>query len=358
MAFYSDVSEASEGLIKRAINDRQSLQRRETEDFLRSLCCEGYELRQKEFWRRDYSSPDAYLQSVEPNRRRWQEALGDFGPGVDNPTPRFEPFMETEKFVARWVIIPLFERLNGRAIFALPKVRSGKVPAVICQHGIGSSPERVFGFDDPEGFYHAYGRRLAEEGFAVLAPLNITFPKPRARLHRLALLLGKTLFGLEVFKIRRFVDFLASREEVDADRIAMWGLSLGGAYTMFTMPLELRIKVGIVSAWFNHRLRKMVVDDPRYSCFLSGEEEHIFIPGWLREFSDSDLVSLICPRPLQIQAGKCDSIAWWPFLVEEFERAKEHYERLGVGDRIELDLHEGGHEIDFEAGLEFLRKWL
>jgi hypothetical protein len=102
----------------------------------------------------------------------------------------------------------------------------------------------------------------------------------------------------------------------------------------------------------------MIIDDPRYSCFLSTNEEHIFVPGWLREFTDSDLVSLICPRPLMIQAGKCDGISWWPFLVEEFERSREHYARLGLSERIELNLHEAGHEIRFDPGIKFLKKWL
>jgi len=358
MPFYKDAFEAPEGLVKRAVEDRQNLQRRETEDFLRKLC-EAYEERSQRLWRRDYSSVEAYQRSVEPNRERWLRAIGDFSvyfaPEME---PKFEPFAETEKFTARWVTIKVFDGLNGRAILAVPKGKSGRLPVVICQHGISSSPERVFGLDDPRGIYHGFGRRLAEEGYIVLAPLNITFHKPRARLHRMCLLLGGTLFGLEVAKTRRFVDFLQTLPEADPERIGMWGMSLGGAYTMFTMPVEPRIKVGIVSAFFNHRVRKMVIDDPRYDCFLSSEEEHIFIPGWLVEFSDSDLLSLVCPRPLQIQAGKCDGIAWWPFLLEEFERLKGHYERLGVADRLELDLHEGGHEIDLERGLDFLVRWL
>jgi hypothetical protein len=35
-----------------------------------------------------------------------------------------------------------------------------------------------------------------------------------------------------------------------------------------------------------------------------------------------------------------------------------HYEKLGVADRIEMDLHEGGHEIHGTRAFEFLRTWL
>ena len=224
--------------------------------------------------------------------------------------------------------------------------------------GVGSSPERVFGFGDDGDIYHAYGRRLVEEGYAVFAPMKITEGPPRARIQHLCLLLGGTVWGLEVAATSRFIDYLETREELDCSRLAMWGISMGGTYTMFTTPIESRIRAAITCAWFNDRVRKMVIDDPRYSCFLSTQEEHIWTPGWLREFGDSDLASLICPRPHQIQTGKADGIAWWPFVVEEFERARAHYEKLGIADRIEIDLHEAGHEISYEAGVQFLDRWI
>jgi hypothetical protein len=138
----------------------------------------------------------------------------------------------------------------------------------------------------------------------------------------------------------------------------MWGVSLGGMATMFWMPLEPRVKAGVVSAWFNHRLTKMAVPDARYSCFLDTREEHAFFQGWLMEFSDQDVVALICPRPLLVQHGKADKIAFWPQVVEEFNAASKHYQRLHLADRIELDLHDGGHEARVGSGVAFLSRWL
>jgi hypothetical protein len=31
---------------------------------------------------------------------------------------------------------------------------------------------------------------------------------------------------------------------------------------------------------------------------------------------------------------------------------------LGIEDRIEMDLRDGGHEVHVESGLRFLTKWL
>ena len=164
--------------------------------------------------------------------------------------------------------------------------------------------------------------------------------------------------SLEIFRTSRLLDYLEMRPDVDVKRSAIYGISLGGAYAMFTTPLEPRIGAAVVCAWFNHRPTKMAVDDPRYSCFLSTGAEHVWIPGWLREFTDSDLACLICPRPLLVEQGKADSIAWWPLMLEEYEATREHYRKLGIGDRIEIDLHEGGHEIRLEKSLAFLKKWL
>jgi hypothetical protein len=52
-------------------------------------------------------------------------------------------------------------------------------------------------------------------------------------------------------------------------------------------------------------------------------EDHAFFNGWLTEFTDSAVASLICPRPLLIQHGKPDHIAHWPQVVEEFDAARK-----------------------------------
>jgi hypothetical protein len=201
------------------------------------------------------------------------------------------------------------------------------------------------------------GRRLAERGFALLAPMNVTDEVPHARLERLCTMVGRSLWGLEIYRTRRLLDYAETRPEIDVTRTAMYGISLGGAYTLFT-PLEPRISAAVVCAWFNHRRNKMAPDDPRYSTALSKPEEHMWLRGWLREFTDSDLVSPLRPRPLLVEQGKADGVAWWPMVLAEYEEAAEHYRRLGFADRIRIDLHEGGHEIRLAESLSFLVHWL
>jgi hypothetical protein len=59
-----------------------------------------------------------------------------------------------------------------------------------------------------------------------------------------------------------------------------------------------------------------------------------------------------------IQAGRGDGISWWPWVEDEFGIAQSHYAQLGVAERLEMYMHDGGHEIDCDSGLRFLQRWL
>jgi len=336
--------------------DRNQAYSDEFELYFRDYLVEKYPERAGKLWNRNYASVDAFVKSVEPNRRRYREI---FAPPALKPVGPLErrPHRVVPGVRAEWLSLPL-GLLKAEAILVFPENTSRPVPLVIAQHGIGSFPETVFGIGDDRNLYHDYGHALVREGFAVLAPLNLMSIEKRNRIERLARLADTTLPGIELVRMQMLLTDVLKDRRIDSSRVGMWGISLGGMATMFWTPLEPRIKCGVVTAWFNHRRNKMVIPDERYSCFLETKEEHAFFRGWLTEFTDSDAASLICPRPLLIQHGKKDGIAWWPQVIEEFEAAKEHYGKLGLEDRIELHMHDGGHEIGLDSGIAFLKKWL
>ncbi len=357
LVLYQNAFQAEPGLVERAIADRQHLNRLEFEDWLRRELY-AYPRRRDRYWSPDFSSEEAYLASVEANRDRWRQALGVFEPRDDRLAPQVHPALEDDEIHAEWVEVRLDEGLWARAIVGRPKKAEGRVPLVVCQHGISSSPEHCFGVAPTETVYWAFAQHCVRAGYAVIAPLLTTTGPYRNRLDRMCRSMGFTLEGLEVAKISRLLDWAETLDWVDGNRMGMWGLSMGGLYTLITVPVEMRLKLGIIAAFFNHRVNKLCIEDPRYSCFLPLGEEYIYIPGWLREFSDAELLALYCPRPVQVQCGKCDGISWWPMVVEEFERGRAYYEGLDIADRCELCLTPGGHEIVVDDGLRFLAKWL
>ncbi len=313
---------------------------------------DDYEKRSGKAWNRDYSNPDALLSSVAPNRERWRKVLNPpvlpkSGPLKSRPHP-------TAGVDASWIELPM-GLITAQALLAFPEgaTSSNPAPLVIVVHGMRGTPESVF----QPGIYHSCAKSLLEAGFAVLAPMNLSVRETRNTIDQYARLAGTSLAGIELARLQHLLDVVLVDPRVDADRVGMWGLSLGGMATMFAIPVEPRIKAGIVSAWFADRRKKMAVPDPRYGSFSPGAD-HAFLHGWLTEFTDADVVSLIAPRALMIQHGKQDRIAHWTHVAEEFEKAAVHYRKLNLEDRVELVLHEGGHEMVVEEGVRFLETWL
>ena len=334
--------------------DRTDAYASQLEKYLSNYLVTQYDERAASSWHRDYSSIDAFERSVMPNRERWKSVV--IKPPVLTKTGALSRKPYTiEGIKGEWLELPLGD-LTAQAFLAFPAERknNGKLPLVIVQHGIGSTPETPF----RGGGYHEYAKELLKAGYAVLVPMNLMSVERRNRIERLCRLADISLPGIELVRVQNLLDIVLADPRIDPDRVGMWGVSLGGMATMFWMPLEPRIKAGVVSAWFNQRKNKMAVPDERYSCFLETTEDHAFFTGWLTEFTDHDVVSLICPRPLLIQHGKQDRIAHWPQVIEEFEIAGKHYEKLGISDRIEMDLHGGAHEAIIESGIRFMDKWL
>jgi dienelactone hydrolase len=339
-----------------AVIQRNDAYAKQLEAHLLHWLVDEYPVRSASAWQRDYTNPDAFVRSVGPNRERWRQMLN---PPALRKTGELQRRLHSPlaDIKAEWIILPL-GGLTAEGILVFPPQASGAspVPLIVAQHGIGSTPESPFG--PPTSAYHGYGRKLLKAGFAVLAPFNLRSVPSRNHIERLTRLAGTTLPGVEFSRLQHLLDEVLVDARVDRERVGMWGVSLGGMATMFFMPLEPRIKAGVVSAWFNHRLTKMAVADPRYSAFIATAEEHAFFNNWLVEFADHDAITLICPRPVMVHHGKKDGIAHWPDLVAEFNVARSHYEKLGMGDRMELDLHEGGHEARVESGIRFLKRWL
>ncbi|MGO1949596.1 MAG: hypothetical protein ACTH1D_08175 [Mycobacteriaceae bacterium] len=344
--------------IERTVQERNRLYQREVEDFFRSRLVDQYAARAADAWPRDYSSTDDYLDSVEPMREAWRALLAppDLAPSapclVDTD---WLPGADTSGADSWWLSLPLEDGLTAQAGLAVPK--GGASHLVVFQHGLASSPERVFGIGDDSGSYDDVGHLLLEAGFAVLAPFNLTFIGPRNRAQRLARLAGTTMEGLEYARVQLLLDE-AQKLIGTSGPVGLWGCSWGGMATQFWTPLSDRFSVAITSAFFNHRPNKMVVQDTRYGTFEDSGEDHAFLPGHLTHFGDADLASLICPRPLQVQIGKRDAIGWWPQIKGEFELARSHWDRLGHGDRVDLELHERGHRVQGAEGVAWMERWL
>jgi len=134
-----------------------------------------------------------------------------------------------------------------------PKNSAGRMPAIVLTFGHGGSKS--------QWQYLYAGQLYAKLGLACLAldpigeeerhvkgKMGTRAHDPEA-VHRQADAAGRLIMGKLVFDTMRGIDFLATRKDIDADRIGVAGNSLGGAKAGWMLALDTRLKLAIVSGW-------------------------------------------------------------------------------------------------------------
>jgi hypothetical protein len=183
-------------------------------------------------------------------------------------------------------------------------------------------------------------------------------PQKRTWLDRKAIMIGQRMQGLEQFKILRLVDYLAARDDVAADRIGVYGISWGGRTAMYAAALDTRIAACAVSGHFMESTRKMVTPSPHHSTYIESGENYAFFSRQALDFADADVCSLICPRPLHIENGREDRVAYWKMAQDEFKIVQGYYEKLGLPQRATFEVFEGNHFVAGLGSFDFLERYL
>lgn len=177
----------------------------------------------------------------------------------------------------------------------------------------------------------------------------------RSYLDRKAKMVGQGLQALEQFKIQRVVDYLQQRRDVDGQRIGIYGISWGGRTAMNAAALDRQLAACVISGHFMDSTPKMVTESPHYTAYIQVAEDYAFFERHALWFSDADICSLICPRPLFIEQGRQDRVAYWEMAQKAFLPVQEYYRKLGHADRSVFHIFEGGHIAHGEEAIRFLK---
>ena len=244
-------------------------------------------------------------------------------------------------------------------------------PTVIFFHGHGYGVKEAIGLwengeerDTPDGYMKDCAVSLCRRGFLVAAPeiscfgerrtdfsyLNTVLgqPVPDSCDHaaKLAFTLGGSVVGLRVYDARRLVDYLATRPEADASRLGAMGISGGGMHTFFSTALDTRIRACVVSGYYS-TFKDSILSMSHCTCN--------FIPG-LAQFGEMyDIVGLIAPRPMLVEAGTYDMI--FPIEAVKYSVKIARWKVYSVFDawgNITTDIFEGRHQISGRRAYDFL----
>jgi len=214
------------------------------------------------------------------------------------------------------------------------------------------------GLVEKSDYHNRFGLQAVERGYIVFAPVMMNSAEKRNWLDRKAIMVGQRMQALEQFKIMRLIDYLGTREDVAADRIGVYGISWGGRTAMNAAALDTRIAACVVSGHFMESTQKMTKPSPHYTAYIQTQENYAFFSREATEFADADICSLICPRPVQIEQGREDRVAYWKIAQDEFKIVQGYYEKLGLADRATFELFEGGHVVAGKQAFTTLQKWL
>jgi hypothetical protein len=71
-----------------------------------------------------------------------------------------------------------------------------------------------------------------------------------------------------------------------------------------------------------------------------------------------DLVGLIAPRPMLVEAGSYDPIFPMDAVKSSVDKARERYALFGAEAELETDYFEGRHQISGQRAYDFLKEKL
>ena len=240
-------------------------------------------------------------------RQELYALLGDLPPRDASLSARVIKVEEHDGYILETLDLDLNGIERVPAYFAHPQDEVHNAPAVLYHHAHGG--DWALGKDEFVRGRAAiqsppYAKALTDLGYCALCIDTWNFGERRGRteseLFKEMLWHGQVLWGMMVYDSIRSVDYLAGRPEVDAERIATLGLSMGSTMAWWLAALDERIKVCVDICCLTdfEELIKM--------RGLDGHGIYYYVPNLLKHFSTSDINALIAPRAHLGLAGNYD----------------------------------------------------
>ena len=287
------------------------------------------------------------------------------------PAAPFEPKIIAEQdrgsYVVRKVVFNVTGDSRVLAFLLVPK-SAGPHPAVLLLHDHGAKfdigKEKVIEpWDEPpekiesarKWITEYYGGRfigdeLARRGYVCLATdmLNWSDRGGGGRENQQALAanffqFGASWAGLIAHEDLRAAEFLATRPEVDAQRVAAMGLSVGGFRTWQIAALSERIAAGVSVCWMATRKGLMV---PKNNLTGGQSAFTMLHPGLGNQLDYPDVASIACPKPMMFLCGNRDDLFPMASIEEAFGKMQRVWESQKASSRLATRLYDAPHEFN------------
>jgi dienelactone hydrolase len=160
--------------------------------------------------------------------------------------------------------------------------------------------------------------------------------------------------GVVVGEDQRALDYLCSREDVDAGRVGCCGLSSGGLRTLFLAGLDDRVAaaccVGMMTTWRDFGLNKSYT-----------HTWMIYPPGLPKDLDYPEILGLRAPLPTLVQNAEGDPLYTMPEMKRADRMLSEIYKKAGAAGHYQATFHPGTHRFSRKMQTEafgWLDSWL
>lgn len=337
---------------------------RELVDFTQRLLWRSWRVRDQYWAQADRSSLDAWTNSTQKYREQmWKDFIGKLPTPAQQPVVRSRKVLNTDTYTGYEVLLEIEPDVIAGGILLLPAdLRpEERRPVVVCQHGLEGVPMDTIDGPGSSGYpaYKSFAAELVRRGFIVYAPQNPYRGRDRFRvIQRMSNPLGRSLFSYILLQHQKTLQWLAKLPGVDPERIAFYGLSYGGKTAVRVPPLLAdQYCLSICSADFNEWVVKnTTIEHPTTYVFTMEYEIFEWNMGHIANYAE--LSNLMTPRPFMVERGHDDGVAPDEWVAWEYAKVRRHYDKLGIGDRTEIEFFNGPHTINGQGTYAFLHRHL
>ena len=290
---------------------------------------------------------------------------GELQPQVDSTWTRRDLVYERVRFQGRyrdWIpALVCYSELG----------RNRPLPAVLCMPG---SPNRKEDLLRPLDLLS----RWAEAGFFVLSIDRPYHGERSGDLNSAVYSKGLAkVWGEYVYDLIQTLDYMESRAEVNADRMGMLGLSMGGMEALLVAAMDDRVRTVVSVAgqlcWTDifaaGTWKKIFAGlDLRHELVRTGTEGSQALAAFNTNYPELAMVDaasvapLLAPRPLLLMVGAEDPLIPVAAAKRTYESALSAYEGMGREKRVELWVAENaGHGFPLvmhRKALDWFTRWL
>jgi dienelactone hydrolase len=206
---------------------------------------------------------------------------------------------------------------------------------------------------------HHTGVALVREGYVVLCPDALCFEERQSpelkggayeRFEFLRYVVaGKCMAWKNILDMRRAIDYLCSRAEVQTDRVGCYGHSMGSTHTWLVGPWEPRLKCLVGNCCL-----------PTYAAIHRTHLLHCFpnfIPGLFPHGDTPDIAALIAPRALHLNFGEQDAGSPIQEVRDGMKTIARGYHQAGVPQRFSYWIQPAVGHVLTEPMWQRVRDW-